>query len=248
MSSWNTIESDAGVFTELIENLGVTDVQFEELLSIDSDSLLQVGPLYGVIFLFKYRLSEFQQSDNNSQPLDGEYAHIDPELVFFAHQKIQNACATQAVLSLLMNQPQTLNIGNELSSFKEFVGSFDSELKGESISNADTIRNVHNSFSRPNPFVDESNEPHDRDENDDGLYHFIAYVPVNGVLYELDGLHPYPISHGSCEFNEFAYKLPQVLTRRIERSPSGELRFNLLALTKDKEATSTRSRRCAYVE
>lgn len=27
-------------------------------------------------------------------------------------------------------------------------------------------------------------------------FHYVSYVPINGRLFELDGLKPYPIDHG----------------------------------------------------
>ena len=67
----------------------------------------------------------------------------------------------------------------------------------------------------------------------DDVYHFIAYAPINGILYELDGLQPAPISHGHCDFHEFPDKVIPVLHRRIERYPAQEIRFNLLAVVQD---------------
>jgi ubiquitin carboxyl-terminal hydrolase L5 len=89
---------------------------------------------------------------------------------------------------------------------------------------------VHNSFAKSSPFV---NETQRTAGEDDDVYHFIAYTSINGVLYELDGLQPAPISHGACEFEEFPEKVIPVLQRRINRYSANEIRFNLLAMVRD---------------
>ena len=98
------------------------------------------------------------------------------------------------------------------------------------MSNSELIRDVHNSFARASPFVSEEQKIA---TEDDDVYHFIAYTPINGCLYELDGLQPAPIIHGACSFDDFPEKVIPVLQRRIERYPAGEIRFNLLAMVRD---------------
>jgi ubiquitin carboxyl-terminal hydrolase L5 len=39
MSDWCTIESDPGVFTELVRNIGVEDIQIEELMTTEPEEL-----------------------------------------------------------------------------------------------------------------------------------------------------------------------------------------------------------------
>lgn len=71
---------------------------------------------------------------------------------------------------------------------------------------------------------------------DDDVYHFIAYTSINNTLYELDGLQPAPIrhgDHGACPPEILADAVVPVLQRRIERYPSTEIRFNLLAVCED---------------
>ena len=90
---------------------------------------------------------------------------------------------------------------------------------------------MHNSFSASSsPFHSDESRPA---TDSDDLYHFIAYLPISGTLYELDGLQSAPISHGPCEDAQFPEKIIPVLQRRIERYPAGEIRFNLLAVVQD---------------
>ena len=68
---------------------------------------------------------------------------------------------------------------------------------------------------------------------DDDLYHFIAYTPIEGILWELDGLAPAPISHGACTAEQFPDLVIPVLQRRIGRYSINEIRFNVLAMVRD---------------
>ncbi|ODQ68029.1 cysteine proteinase [Nadsonia fulvescens var. elongata DSM 6958] len=285
-TGWNTIESDAGVFTELIEKFGVSDIECQELLSIDANSFDDIQPLFGLIFLFKYRKND-EENMKNEKPKLGRYVTEadleswgftkDERRLFFSSQTIQNACATQAILSVLLNNVNTIgekNLGEELFSFYQFTEQFPPDLIGEAVSNSFNIRMAHNSFSRPVPFLDEEEEERRRkeaekklgdDDENDGLFHFVAYVPIGGRLFEFDGLKQGAIYHGAFDVSKsrnlpyekqkettsnrntepniesdnngllsLSQLIESTLQARISLSPSSELRFNVLALTRDK--------------
>ncbi|ORY71599.1 ubiquitin carboxyl-terminal hydrolase [Pseudomassariella vexata] len=225
---WNTIESDAGVFTYLLDNLGVKDVQFEELLTLEPDALAELYPVYGVIFLFKYPTNVPYTSTD--KPLDGTFDRDASEHIFFAAQTIQNACGTQALLSVLMNKEGEMDMGGPLRDFRDFAMMLPPDIRGEALSNSELIRDVHNSFAKSSPFVDETQRTSGETED---AFHFVAYTPIDGTLFELDGLQPAPISHGACSSDEFPTKVMEVLQRRINRYEATEIRFNLMAMVRD---------------
>jgi len=55
------------------------------------------------------------------------------------------------------------------------------------------LRTAHNALSPPSVVsLDGLNLP----KKSEDAYHFVVYVPVNGALYELDGLKPHAVRHG----------------------------------------------------
>ena len=210
---------------------------------MEPEALAPLYPVYGVIFLFKYPTDRPYASAD--KPLDGEFDHAAAERLFFAAQTIQNACGTQALLSVLLNKAGdgggggggsgeegcTIDIGERLREFREFAMVLPPEFRGEALGNSELIRGVHNSFARSSPFADETQRGADAETED--AFHFVAYAPVGGTLYELDGLQPAPISHGPCAEADFPRRVMDVLQRRVQRYDLAEIRFNLLAMCRD---------------
>lgn len=72
------------------------------------------------------------------------------------------------------------------------------------LSSSNTVTNMSSSnlaTSNGPPQIQFSNE----------IFHFICFVPINGKLYELDGLKPYPIDHGRIEATSCNPKLIEQL-------------------------------------
>ena len=198
MSDWCTIESDPGVFSSLIESFGVSNAQLTELYALDDDSLHCLteshGKIHGLVFLFKWQGNNVSTNPSTNDQIAIERMMISqedvPDDLFFAKQVVTNACATQALLSILLNAASndndndnnddtsisnnTLVLGDTLSALKSFTTSFPSDLKGEAIGASEEIRNVHNSFARKETFLMDDSKKRIATKDDD-VFHFIAY-------------------------------------------------------------------------
>lgn len=240
MSEWCTIESDPGVFSELIKNIGVKGVQVDEI--IDMDTLeLDNEPVYGLIFLFKY-MQKNEYKPNVLTTWDND--------LFFAKQEVQNACATQAILGILLNNTDKLDIGPTLTELKTFTDGMDPATRGLAISNSEKIRIEHNKFAHPEPFVFTKKIAKDGDD----VFHFVAYLHFKDSIYEIDGLQKGPILiEKGVKNEEWIKKVKPSIQNRINLYSQSEIKFNLLALVPDrlekaKKLDEDLNKRKKYVE
>ena len=263
-NDWCLIESDPGVFTELLTKIGCRGIQVDELWSLDDEVLQQLatatdGNIYGLVFLFQWN-KDASKSASSSSSGRSPLAESDiPEDLFFAHQVTTNACATQAILSVLLNakglQQQEegetdtkSSLGSTLSEFRSFTSSFPPQLKGMAISSSEDIKNAHNSFSRQDAFMHEG-AYHRPNDKEDEAFHFIAYVPANGVVYELDGLQQGPIIVGTYDQDEaqtggassnsatvptWLAAAREAIQKRMSDGIDQHIKFNLMAIIQDK--------------
>ncbi|KAG7442154.1 cysteine proteinase [Guyanagaster necrorhizus] len=128
----------AGVFTTLTRKLGVKHLEIVELYDIEPWAVDHLHP-YGLVFCFRWRKDTHRPA---------EFKDPAAEHVWFANQLSDDACASQAILNILFNC-SNVNIGKDLSDFKEYTREMSPEMKGLAISNSSLIRNAHNSLARP---------------------------------------------------------------------------------------------------
>lgn len=131
-------------------------------------------------------------------------------------QATHNACATVALLNIVMNAPN-IRLGDTLKEFKESTMGLSTPLRGHRLSSNAHIRSVHNSFTRRMDHLNadlaleneaseaskkktkarkapkgKNNRARGRLQEPEYAFHFIAYVPAGGYVWELDGLKTNP--------------------------------------------------------
>ncbi|KAG8694880.1 hypothetical protein FRC09_009533 [Ceratobasidium sp. 395] len=222
-SGWQLTESDPGVFTELLKTLGVPLV-VDDLYSLDAESLAALQPLRALIFLFKW-IGGGDETGGGRGKYDDEFSG------FFAHQVVNNACATIAVLNGVCNIP-SMKMGQELSDLVSFTTGMDSQTTGLAVTSSDFLRSAHNALSPPS-VLSVSDGPQPKSSED--AYHFIAYLPIAGQIYELDGLKRAPVAHGTYieEGEGWVAKAREVIENRIGTYPAGSVRSNTKSVRDD---------------
>ncbi|KAM3083382.1 hypothetical protein ACMFMG_004034 [Clarireedia jacksonii] len=233
---WCELESDPALFNYILREYGVQNIKIQEVLGLEDDMLQSLPkPVHGLVFLFEYR-------DEGSED---EKLPKCPNHVWFANQTTHNACATIALLNIVMNIPR-IDLGENLKKFKEETRHLKPAYRGRKLDQNGHIRALHNSFVRRmdilNADLSLSNDieakkkrkrgkraPKSRSrQNEDMSFHFIAFVPVRDVVWRLDGMQRQPVNLGSYERDWISIARANIYQSIGDHD--GGLQFNLLAL------------------
>ncbi|XP_017838782.1 ubiquitin carboxyl-terminal hydrolase calypso [Drosophila busckii] len=238
---WLELESDPGLFTLLLEDFGCHDVQVEEVYDLQKP----IESPYGFIFLFRW--IEERRARRKIVETTAEIFVKDEEAIssiFFAQQVVPNSCATHALLSVLLNcNENNLQLGETLSRLKAHTKGMSPENKGLAIGNTPELACAHNSHAMPQARrrLERTGAGVASCRFTGEAFHFVSFVPINGQLFELDGLKPYPMNHGCWEEHEdWTDKFRRVMAERLGiATGEQDIRFNLMAVVPDRRIAIT---------
>lgn len=143
---------------------------------------------------------------------------------------------------MLLNCPD-LHLGETLSRLKAHTKGMSPENKGWAIGNTPELACAHNShaISQAKRRLDKSSGISTGRFTGEA-FHFVSFVPIDGHLFELDGLKPFPMNHGPWkDAEDWTDKFRCTMEERLGISTNGEqnILFNLMAVVPDRRIAIT---------
>ncbi|NP_001019576.1 ubiquitin carboxyl-terminal hydrolase isozyme L3 [Danio rerio] len=224
---WLPLEANPEVMNQFLRQLGLVPTwQFGDVYGLELEVLSLVPrPVCAVLLLFPIteKYETFRQEEEAKIKGQGQEVSSD---VYFMKQTIGNACGTIGLIHAVANNQNHLEfeLNSPLKTFLLQSAKMSPEEKAAFLEKDESIRVTHESSAQEG-----QTEAPGLDEKVD--LHFIAFVNVDGHLYELDGRKPFPIVHGKTTEDTFLEDSAEVCKKFMARDPQ-ELRFTVVALSK----------------
>nr|XP_046270916.1 ubiquitin carboxyl-terminal hydrolase isozyme L1 isoform X2 [Scatophagus argus] len=203
---------------QLMKSLGVGESwRFVDVVGLESEQLTAVPkPCCALMLLFPLT----QQHDSFRQQQADKVAG-DSEL-YFLKQTAVHSCGTIALLHAVANNKSKLSFATDsvLKKFLDETADMSADDRAKHLEKNQAICKAHNEVA---------SQGQCRPEADNINFHFIAFVNVNGQLYEFDGRMNGPVKHGATNDESFIVDAAKVCHEFMERE-QGEVRFSSVAL------------------
>jgi len=221
---WLPIESNPEVMNSFLAKLGVpAEWEINDVYGLDEGLLAMLPrPVLALMLLFPitekyYEFQKEQEANISSQSVSSK--------LFYMKQTISNACGTVALMHSVANnvgEAITLKDG-PLKTFLEATKDMSPEERAEKLEADDDICKSHDDAAKEG----QTRAPGREDSVD---YHFVAFVQVEGQLYELDGRKSAPIVKGKSSQDSFLSDAAAACKEYMERDPEN-INFTMVALT-----------------
>jgi ubiquitin carboxyl-terminal hydrolase L3 len=145
--------------------------------------------------------------------------------VWFTKQTVGNACGTIGLLHAAANLASEVPPapGSWLAGFLARTAGMDASVRASALAEDDSLDAAHAAAAS----TGQSAAPADDEEVN---LHFVAFVHVDGGLYELDGRKPAPVRHGDTGADSLLVDAVAVVQREFVARADGNVNFNLVAL------------------
>eukprot|EP00455_Lapot_gusevi_P012231 TRINITY_DN1574_c0_g1_i1.p1 TRINITY_DN1574_c0_g1~~TRINITY_DN1574_c0_g1_i1.p1 ORF type:complete len:252 (-),score=129.91 TRINITY_DN1574_c0_g1_i1:78-803(-) len=221
---WLPLESNPDLMNNYVRGLGMNgNFQFHDVYGTDPELLGMVPqPVLAVMLLFPITEQSEAAAAAEKANIEANGQVVDPAL-YYMKQTVGNACGTVAMLHAVMNNYEILSFEEE-----KFFAKFHAATKNMTPDERAAALEVNDDIEVEHQAVASQGESRVEDIENVNL-HFIAFVHVNGSLYELDGRKAFPINHGPTTADTLLTDAVQVVRQFIDRDPEN-VRFNMVAL------------------
>uniref|UniRef100_A0A3B5KRL7 Ubiquitin carboxyl-terminal hydrolase n=1 Tax=Xiphophorus couchianus TaxID=32473 RepID=A0A3B5KRL7_9TELE len=187
---------------EIMRKLGVSGRwRFVDILGLEGEQLTAVPkPSCALMLLFPLTQQHEAFRTQQANKISGGSD------VYFLKQVASNSCGTIALVHAIANNKakMTFENGSVLKTFLDETAGMSPDERSKHL---------------------EGNKPEGEQVN----FHFIAFVNVNGQLYEFDGKMNGPVNHGATKDETFVTDAAKVCRSFMEREKD-EVRFSAVAL------------------
>lgn len=201
----------------MMNKLGVGESwRFVDVLGLEGDQLSAVPkPCCALMLLFPLTQQHESFRKQQADKVTGGSE------VYFLKQTVVNSCGTIALLHAVGNNKNklTFDSNSALKKFLDDTAGMSADDRAKQLEKNQAIQEAHNEVAVQGQC---------RPEADKVNFHFIAFVNVNGQLYEFDGRMNGPVKHGATKDESFVTDAAKVCRGFMERE-QGEVRFSAVA-------------------
>lgn len=217
MSNWQPLESNSELITKYLGDIGmdISEFEFQDLLSYEEWAQQMIRqPALGLLFIYEIteKQEKFRKEEAEKIAKEGQKVS---DKVFYMKQYADNACGTIGVFHILGNLPE-----EHLALIKQdsLLAKFFAKTKGKSPQEAGNIFEYDDELKEKHVEATKEGTTNVADHLETNN-HFIAYVNVDGHLYELDGRKESAINHGDTTQDTFLADACNAAHAYMEREP-----------------------------